>query len=112
MNFFEKEFDITRNIRMIEWLKSELLCEISSLFTLLQNGFKEEIQDRVSEILAHLIILAFVLGKRLGLTYAVIHMKIESKLKIGIVENTDIEKHYGDLSSLSQHFKRKIAQGP
>jgi hypothetical protein len=107
MQFFEKELDITRNIRMIEWLKSQILADVSNLFSLLVNGFKEEVQEHVSDTLANLILVAFVLGKRLGTTYTAIQLKVESKIKLGIIENTDIEKYYGDLSELARHMRRE-----
>ena len=31
MAFFDREIDITRNIKIIEWLKSELLTDIAAL---------------------------------------------------------------------------------
>ncbi len=107
MNFFEKELDITRNIRIIEWLKSQMLADVSSLFSLLVNGFKEEVHEHVSETLANLIIISYVLGKRLGTTYTAIQMKIDNKIKLGVIENTDIEKYYSDLSELSKHFNKE-----
>jgi hypothetical protein len=105
MNFLDKELDITRNIRIIEWLKSQILADVSNLFSLLVNGFKEEVHEHVAETLANLVIIAYILGKRLGTTYTTIQMKIENKLKLGIIENTDVEKYYGDLTELSKHFR-------
>lgn len=104
MAFFERELDITRNIRLIEWLKSELITDIASLFRALVNGFKEEVHDTVSETLANLILISYLLGRRLGTTYSAIEMKIENKLRLGIIEQHDVEKFYGDLSELSKHL--------
>jgi hypothetical protein len=108
MNFLDKELDITRNIRIIEWLKSQILADVSNLFSLLVNGFKEEVHEHVAETLANLVIIAYILGKRLGTTYTTIQMKIENKLKLGIIENTDVEKYYGDLTELSKHFRGEL----
>jgi hypothetical protein len=106
----EKEIDITRNIKLIEWLKSELLTDLASLFKVLAGGFREEIHDAVSEILSNIILITYLLGKRLGISYNAIDLKVHNKIKLGLVENHDVEKYYGDLSELSRHlgnFRRR-----
>jgi hypothetical protein len=104
MTVFEKEIDITRNIKLIEWLKSELLTDISNLFRTLVNGVREEVHDSVSDTLSNIILISYLLGKRLGISYNAIELKIRSKVKLGLVENHDVERYYGDLSELSRHL--------
>lgn len=104
MGAYDKDFDITRNIKMIEWLKSELLTDIASLFKALVNGMKEDVHESVSEILSNIILICYMLGRRLGLSYNSIEMKIENKIKLGLIENHDVEKYYGDLSELARHL--------
>ena len=43
MAFFNREIDITRNIKLVEWLKSELLTDVGNLFRVLVNGMSEEL---------------------------------------------------------------------
>lgn len=100
----EKEIDITRNIKLIEWLKSELLADLADLFRALAGGVREELHEAVGEILSNIILISYLLGKRLGISYNSIEMKIHSKVKLGLVENHDVEKYYGDLSELSRHL--------
>ncbi len=104
MAFFDKEIDITRNIKMIEWLKSELLTDVANLFKVLVNGMKEEIHEAIAETLSNIILICYLLGRRLGISYNSIEMKLENKIKLGLVENHDIEKYYGDLSELVRHL--------
>jgi hypothetical protein len=104
MAVFEKEIDITRNIKLIEWLKSELLTDIANLFRVLINGVREEIHDSVSDIISNIILISYLLGKRLGISYNAIEMKVHSKIKLGLVENHEVERYYGDLSELSRHL--------
>jgi hypothetical protein len=104
MGFFEKEIDITRNIKIIEWLKSEMLTDLANLFKALANGMKEEIHDSVSDTLSNIILISYLLGKRLGISYNSIEIKVENKIKLGLIENHDVEKYYGDLSELSKHL--------
>lgn len=104
MGIFEKEIDITRNIKIIEWLKSELLTDIANLYKILVNGIKEEINESVAETLSNIILICYLLGRRLGISYNSIEMKIENKIKLGLIEDHDVEKHYGDLSELAKHL--------
>lgn len=104
MAVFEKEIDITRNIKLIEWLKSELLTDFANLFRVLINGVREEVHDSITDFISNIILISYLLGKRLGISYNAIEMKIHSKIKLGLVENHDIEKHYGDLSELARHI--------
>jgi len=104
VGFFDREIDITRNIKMIEWLKSELLTDIANLFKILVNGMKEEVCDSVSETLSNIILISYLLGRRLGLNYNAIELKIENKVRLGLIENHDVEKYYGDLSELAKHL--------
>lgn len=104
MGMFEKEIDITRNIKMIEWLKSELLTDVANLYKVLVNGMKEEIHESVSETLSNIILICYLLGRRLGISYNAIEMKMENKVKLGLIENHDVEKYYGDLSELAKHL--------
>ena len=104
MALFDKEIDITRNIKIIEWLKSELLTDIANLFKVLVNGVKEEVHESVADTLSNIILISYLLGRRLGISYNSIEMKIENKVKLGLIENHDVEKYYGDLSELSRHL--------
>jgi hypothetical protein len=104
MALLDKEIDITRNIKMIEWLKSELLTDVANLFKTLMNGAREEVHEAVSDTLSNLILICYLLGRRLGISYNSIELKIENKVKLGLIENHDVEKYYGDLSELSRHL--------
>lgn len=104
MALFDKEIDITRNIKLIEWLKSEILTDIANLFKILVNGMKEEVHESISETLSNIILISYLLGRRLGISYNAIEMKIENKIKLGLIENHDVEKYYGDLTELAKHM--------
>lgn len=110
MGVFDREIDITRNIKTIEWLKSELLTDVANLFKVLVNGIREEIHESVSDTLSNIILICYLLGRRLGVSYNAIEMKIEKKIKLGLIENHDVEKHYGDLSELSRHLNSSRAK--
>lgn len=104
MALFDNQLDITRNIKIIEWLKSELLTDVANLFKSLVNGVQEEVAETLTDTLANIILICYLLGRRFGINYRTIETKIENKIRLGLVENHDVEKYYGDLSELSKHL--------
>ena len=104
MNPMKRDMDITKNIRMLEWLKCELLAGVSSLFDLCFKGAQVS-QDAILDVLSNIIMVTYLTGKRLGLKYEDVDKKLESKLKLGIVEEHEAEKWFGDLSNLNQYIK-------
>lgn len=102
---YNQDTDITKNIRVIEFLKSELLTGVAALYQNLIKGTKVG-QEVLVEILANLILVTYLLGKRLGFSFAVIDSKIMEKIRIGMIEDHETEKWYGDLSDLSDYMNR------
>lgn len=106
MRLNDKDVDITKNIKMIEWLKSELLTAIALLFETLVKGIKNS-QEVVLDGIANIILITYLLGKRLGLSFESIDSKIKDKAKLGRIEEHNIEKWYGDLSGLLNHLDKR-----
>jgi len=96
---------ITKNIKLIEWLKSELLNGISALYQLLLKGSKDS-QEVITDTIANIILVSYLLARRLGITFAAVDLKIKSKIKLGITDQHEVEKWYGDLSELSGYMNR------
>jgi hypothetical protein len=101
-----EELGITGNIKVIEWVKVELLGAVTSLYKALLKGAKSS-QDMIRECLADIIILAYLLSRRLGMDFSSVDREIENKLKIGISEEDEIERVDGDLSKLLNYIKDK-----
>ena len=99
----DRDLDVTKNIKMIEWLKSELLTTVASLYAVLIKGMRDS-RDTLIDVLANIILVAYLLGKRLGLSHRVIDMRIHEKIRLGILEDHKLEEWYGDLSNLKQYL--------
>ena len=99
-----KDVSITKNIRMIEWCKCELLAGVSSLFELCFKGAKAS-REAILDVLSNIIMVVYLIGRRLGVQYNDIDRKLESKLKLGILEEHEVEKWFGDLSDLNHYIK-------
>jgi NTP pyrophosphatase (non-canonical NTP hydrolase) len=104
MGLFDRRMDITRNIRIIEWFKSELLGNVASLYRLLVDGMKEEIHDELADILSCIILISYLLGRKLGINYGAVEIKMRNKIRLGLLEACGTDKDREDLGELSRHL--------
>ena len=74
--------DIARNIKTIEWLKTEL----------------------IADSLANIVVGCYLLGKRLGLPYGALDEKIGEKVKANLEQGHEIEAWYGDFTLLKRYL--------
>ncbi|HHW43176.1 MAG: MazG-like family protein [Thermoanaerobacteraceae bacterium] len=95
--------NIAKNIRVIEWLKADLLASLAALF----KGMLRGSEERLLESLSGIIITCYVLGRRLGISFTRLDLKLENKLRQGIEEDHEMESWYGDLSALLAHLVEK-----
>jgi hypothetical protein len=101
----DRNIDVTKNIKMIEWLKSEMLTTIASLYEILAKGMKDS-QDALIDVLSNVILVTYLLARRLGISFSSIDARLDEKMRLGILENHKLEDWYGDLSDLKQHLDR------
>ncbi len=94
---------IAKGIKIIEWLKADMLASLAALFKSMVRGSEERILDALSS----LIITSYVLGRRLGINFSRIDIRIESKLREEIDDGHEVEKWYGDLSELLRYMVDK-----
>ena len=64
-------------------------------------------QGVIQDILANLVLVTYLLGKRLGVSYSMIDSRILEKIRIGMLEEHEAEKWYGDLTDLGEYMKLK-----
>lgn len=103
MSIFNQGVDIARNIKVIEWLKTELVGTVSALFrAMLKNS-----QDAIEDALASMVVTIYVLARRLGVNFAQLDVRVESKVRNGIQEKHEIEDWYGDLTALLKYISDK-----
>lgn len=102
----DKGSDITKNIKIIEWMKNEILMSVSDLFNLLFKGVKP-LDETLQDTLANIIMITYLLAKRMGISFKEIDYKLKEKIRIGIEEDHSIERWYGDLSNLKKHIDNR-----
>lgn len=101
-----KDIDIVKNMKTVEWLKSELLTNIAYLhkiFVDTEENSKENIEDTISDI----IMESYVLAKRLGINFKDLDKTLKENIRLNLIEEHKIERWYGDLSSLLDHIESR-----
>lgn len=98
-----QEGGIAKNIKIIDWLKADLINSVAALF----KGMLRSKEDIILDALASLQITCYVLGRRLGINFNRLDLKVEAKLRKGIQEEHEVETWYGDLSGLLNYLTEK-----
>ena len=99
----DKSSDVTRNVKIMEWMKTELLMSLGDLFNLILKGVKP-LDEALQDTLANIIMITYLLAKRLGISFTEIDYEVKEKIKLGISEDHSVERWYGDLSELKKHM--------
>ncbi|RDY25278.1 hypothetical protein CHL78_018965 [Romboutsia weinsteinii] len=103
---FDKGSEITKNIKIVEWMKTELLMSIGDLFNLLFKGVKP-LDEALQDTLANIVMITYLLAKRLGISFKEVDYKVKEKIKLGISEDHSVERWYGELSELKKHMDNR-----
>ncbi|QGU00644.1 hypothetical protein SYNTR_2050 [Candidatus Syntrophocurvum alkaliphilum] len=103
MNAKSKEIDVAKNFKLIEWLKAELVESVAVFFKSLTTTKKEV----TSDALATIIIITYLLGRRVGVSFDNIDTQLKNKLNTSIEDSHEVEEWYGDLSELLAYFENK-----
>lgn len=99
----DRNFAVAKNVRVVEWLKIELLSGVTNLF----RAMTKNSEDAWLEALSGIVTTAYVLARRLSISFTRLDSKIETKLRSYIAEEHEMEKWYGDLSALLNHMAEK-----
>ena len=81
--------DIAKNIRLVEWLKSEILTSVAELYQLLAAG--QEFPRMPGRLPGKHNYSSLPSRQKAGNSFAAIDSKIESKIRLGIIEEHDVE---------------------
>ncbi|AIQ66183.1 MazG-like family protein [compost metagenome] len=103
MSNMPKDLDVAKRAKVIEWLKTEVIDQVSRLFKALWEGST----SRVSDSLASLIMSSYILGRRLGISYRDLDDALLEKLKKHRQEGHQLEDWYQDISALEEHMRKR-----
>ena len=103
---FDRNSDVTKNVKIIEWMKKELILSVGDVFDLIFKGVMP-LDEALQDTLANIIMITYLLAKRLGISFSEIDYKIKEKIRIGIDQNHSVESWYGDFSNLKKHMENR-----
>lgn len=97
-----REIDVAKNLKMIDWLKAEMVDSVAELF----KSLLLKSSDAVCDALSTIIILAYILGQKVGVSFAAVDTKIKNKLNISLDDSLGGEDWLGNLSELLGYLEK------
>lgn len=95
--------DILRKLRFIEWLKAELASHLAAVL----HAIARNSERAIGEALAGLIVTAYVLGRRLGLTFDILDQEISNWLASYRNKEHDLKEWSSDYADLERHLHKR-----
>jgi len=103
------DINITKNIKTIERLKSEILTNTAELFSSFSKEKNLHSQEVVLSAVSNIIIDSYLLAKRMGFDFSQVDSKIDSKLSLELKSN-EVEKDFGDISCFIEYLQDSSAR--
>lgn len=100
----KNEIDITRNIKMIESFKCELLNSVAELYSSMADHSKST-SDR-ADILSNLVVLTYLLSEKLGISYQALDSKVINKIKLEMLTEGSPLAWHDNLAALVRHIDK------
>src|SRR5699024_4786156 len=94
---------IAKSMKVIEWLKTEILDQIANLY----KGLQTANQSLIADSLASLVVPTYVLARRVGLSFRDVDEAVPRKPGEAAQERHQLEDWYGDLSQLEEYINKR-----
>ncbi|MBD1371994.1 MazG-like family protein [Hazenella sp. IB182357] len=99
----DRGLHFAKNIKVMDWLKTEILDQVANLF----KGIHHANQQAIIDSLSSLVISIYVMARRIGLSYGDLDRAVTEKLKEHTRDGHQLEEWYGDLSSLDDYINKR-----
>ncbi len=99
--------NISTNLKAIDMIKGEILSEIANLYRTLADYDETGEYDSVTNEIATVIAMDYILARRLGVSFAGIDNKISELLTIGEENGHELEIEFSDMSELKKYLKSR-----
>jgi len=106
----EQITNLTTNIRAIDNIKSEVLCEVARLYRELADFDDENLYENVSGSIATIIAMDYILARRMGLQFSDVDTKIVELTAMAAENNHELETVFGDMTDLGNYVRRRIRE--
>lgn len=98
---------ISTNMRAIDVIKGEILTEVANLHRILAECDELEGYEGVSERIATIIAMDYILAKRLGIGFGAVDAKINELLTLAVDNNHELELEFSDMSELRKYINKR-----
>ena len=99
--------NISTNLKAIDMIKGEILSEIANLYKTLADYDEIGEYESVTNEIATVIAMDYILARRLGVSFAGIDNKISELLTIGEENGHELEIEFSDMSELKRYLKSR-----
>ncbi|MCI8980364.1 MAG: hypothetical protein HFE51_07715 [Clostridia bacterium] len=99
--------NISTNLKAIETIKGEILSEMAKLYKTLADYDEIGEYESVTNEIATIIAMDYILARRLGVTFSNIDNKISELLAIGEENGHELELEFSDMSELNKYLKSR-----
>lgn len=95
--------NISSNMKAIDVIKGEILSEVANLYRALADYDCEDNSECISNEIAMIIAMDYILARRLGISYKSIDDKITRLLDIAVQNGHELEAEFSDMSELNRY---------
>ena len=99
--------NISTNLKAIDMIKGEILSEIANLYKTLADYDEIGEYESVTNEIATVIAMDYILARRLGVSFAGIDNKISELLTTGEENGHEREIEFSDMSELKRYLKSR-----
>jgi MazG-like family len=99
----ERGLQFAKSVKVIDWLKTEMMDQVANLF----KGLHYAHQHIIIDSLASLIISTYALARRMGISFRELDQTVVEKLRDHSKEGHQLEEWYGDLSMLDEYINKR-----
>lgn len=103
MSNLDRDVDLAKRAKIIEWLKTELVDQLAHLLKGMWEGSHTKIVDGLSSLIA----CCYILGRRLGISSRSLDEAVLDKMKKHREEGHQLEEWYGDISAVEDHLRKR-----
>lgn len=99
--------NISTNLKAIDMIKGEILSEIATLYKTLADYDEVGDYECVTNEIATVIAMDYILARRLGVGFETVDKKIAELLTIGEENGHELEIQFSDMSELKKYLKNR-----
>lgn len=99
--------NISTNLKAIDMIKGEILSEIANLYRSLADYDEISEYESITNQIATVIAMDYILARRLGVSFSSIDNKISELLTIAEENGHELELQFSDMSELKRFLKNR-----